>query len=286
MTTGTTTSGIAIRDIAEIGEMRAVEEMQREAWGIDDLSIVPYTQLSAAVHVGGTLLGAFDGDRLVGFVYGFYGHFRNEVVHHSHMLAVDPEYRDKNLGFRLKADQLNRVRGDGFAKRMTWTFDPLRSLNAYFNFAKLGVVSDTYLVNVYGEDAASFMHRTGTDRLLVSWFVNSERVLSVLADAGGGSYATKTDPRSEIEYLLRVSESGLPVREATIRGQERLAIEIPADIGEVEKSDLKAAKLWRGGTRNAFLEALRAGFIATGFRREGEGSGSYVLERTGIDQYR
>lgn len=258
--------------------------MQRSTWGVDDLSVVPLTQLSAAQHVGGTLLGAFDGERLVGFAYGFYGHVGGKIVHHSHMLAVDPGYRNHDLGFRLKVEQLKSVRADGIADRITWTFDPLRSLNAHFNFSKLGVVSDNYEVNVYGENAASFLHRTGTDRLFVTWLINSRRVARFIGDESVEIDEIRTsDP--EADTLLRCSEAGLPVREASIGGQDRLAIEIPADIGAIEDSDLDAARLWRGVTRHAFLEALRAGFLVTDYRLNDDRSGSYLLRKMKIEEF-
>lgn len=58
---------------------------------------------------------------------------------------------------------------------MTWTFDPLQSLNAHINFAKLGVVADAYKVNFYGETTSSFLHQIGmgTDRLWVTWLLDS-----------------------------------------------------------------------------------------------------------------
>ena len=42
---------------------------------------------------------------LVGFVYGFPGFENGQGVHHSHMLAVKPEYRSSNLGYKLKLAQ-------------------------------------------------------------------------------------------------------------------------------------------------------------------------------------
>ncbi len=67
------------------------------------------------------------------------------------MLAVRPEFRSFNAGYLLKLAQRSKVIEKGI-ERMTWTFDPLQSVNAYFNFNKLGVVSDQYFVNFYGEE--------------------------------------------------------------------------------------------------------------------------------------
>ena len=166
---------IVVRDIKGQAEMRAVEQLQKEVWGLPDLDVVPLTQLIAAKAAGGVLIGAFDGDLLVGFAYGFIGFEDGRPTHHSHMLAVAPTYRDHNLGYRLKQAQRDVALSQGIIE-MTWTFDPLQSLNAYFNFHRLGVVSDRYFVDFYGSDAASFLHRNGTDRLWVTWPLASRRV--------------------------------------------------------------------------------------------------------------
>ena len=164
MPAATATPAIVIRDIDGGAEMRAVEELQKDVWGIPDLDVVPLSHLVAAKAAGGVLLGAFDRETLIGFVYGFVSYEQGTVAHHSHMLAVNPAYRNFNLGYKLKLAQRERVLVQGI-RVMTWTFDPLQSLNAYFNFSKLGVLSDRYFVNFYGEEAASFLHRNGTDRL-------------------------------------------------------------------------------------------------------------------------
>ena len=173
--------------------MRAVEELQREVWGVPDLDVVPLSQLVAAKAAGGVLLGAFDGEALVGFVYGFVGYEHGRAAHHSHMLAVRPAYRNFDLGRRLKLAQRERVLAQGI-DLMTWTFDPLQSLNAYFNFNKLGVVSDRYFVNFYGEDAASFLHRNGTDRLWVTWLLASRRVSERIEGTAHAPEAEERDP--------------------------------------------------------------------------------------------
>jgi predicted GNAT superfamily acetyltransferase len=220
-------SNLHIRDIDEVAEMRDVEELQKEVWGIPDLDVVPLTQLVAAKEAGGVLIGAFDGKTLVGFVYGFPSYERGKPAHHSHMLAVKPAYRNLDLGRRLKLAQRDRVVAQGI-EMISWTFDPLQSLNAHFNFNKLGVIADRYLPDFYGEDPASFLHQTGTDRLWVSWFVSRER----------------RNP---------------------IAGEDQVTIEIPSDINSLS---LEAALQWRATTRRAFMEALEAGYIVTSFIRD------------------
>ena len=86
------------------------------------------------------MLGAFDGARMIGFAYAFPAFEQGRASMHSHMLAVKPEYRNFQAGFYLKRVQRERVLAMGLDE-ITWTFDPLQSLNAHLNFSKLGVVS-------------------------------------------------------------------------------------------------------------------------------------------------
>ena len=283
MPSASETTSIVFRDLETTGEIKALEDLQIEAWGDDERDIVPLNQFVAARHVGGSLIGAFDGERLVGFVYGFYGHLGGRIIHHSHMLAVIPAYRHHNLGFHLKAKQRERVLADGFTERMTWTFDPLQSLNAHFNFAKLGVVSDTYKINVYGEQGASFLHRNGTDRLFVTWLLNTPRVEMSIK----GVKPRHDDSRVSAPRLLRYSNSGLPELDPSIAdaltSSRFVEIGIPADINAIESSDFDLARRWREETRRVFSQALSNGYIVVDYSLDNELSGYYVLEKTALD---
>ena len=164
-----------IRDIETLDEMHAAEELQREAWGIEDLDVVPATQFVAARAAGGQLIGAFDGKTLAGFVYGIVGLDRGRMIHHSHLLAVKPSYRNHHIGYQLKLAQRDRVLAQGI-EEINWTFDPLQSLNAHLNFHKLGVFSDSYKVDFYGPETAENLRGVGTDRLWVRWMLNGKRM--------------------------------------------------------------------------------------------------------------
>jgi predicted GNAT superfamily acetyltransferase len=253
---------IVIRDVDGAEEIRAVEALQKEVWGLPDLDVVPLTQLVAAKAAGGILLGAYDGKTLAGFVYGFAGYEDGRSTHHSHMLAVRPEYHRLKLGYRLKLAQRERVMAQGI-ERITWTFDPLQSLNAHLNFNKLGVVSDQYFVNFYGEDASSHLHRNGTDRLWVIWRLNSRHVLARL-DANGSEPDLK-----DVRGIVEVSENnaprytGLPAALLPLQA----VIEIPGDINEIGKNTPEIAADWREATRQAFSEGFSRGYIAEGFYR-------------------
>jgi predicted GNAT superfamily acetyltransferase len=196
------------------------------------------------------------------------------------MLAVKADYRNLDLGRSLKLAQREHVMAQGIGL-ISWTFDPLQSLNAYFNFSKLGVLADRYLPNFYGEDAASFLHQTGTDRLWVSWFVSSERVQRAISGSSEPFNSSSALP------LIEVDVNDSPRRNDLSQGlaQEHSAIEIPSNIDALEQQNRETARRWREETRWAFTEALKAGYFVESFAREMRDNkriGKYFLRKDTI----
>ncbi len=140
-----------IRVLSSQEDILAAEALQRRVWGTED--VVPFHLLWAGIHHGSLLLGAFLEDQLVGLVYGFpdvhYEGSEAVISHHSHMLGVLPEFRDRGIGFLLKRAQWQIVRKQGI-ERITWTYDPLQSRNAFLNISRIGAVCSVYLPNYYG----------------------------------------------------------------------------------------------------------------------------------------
>lgn len=260
-----TPATIVIRDIETLAEMRAVEQLQREIWGVEDLEVLPALALKPLKEVGAVLIGAFDEDRMVGFVFGFPGILNGETIIHSDMLGISEAYRSHNLGYLLKRAQRDAAIALG-VERITWTFDPLQSRNAHFNFSKLGVIADRYYVDYYGV-TSSFLHRSGTDRLWVTWLLKSERVVSRLDKTTPRVSATQLD---QLPRLVRVEQESEPFNESSLDGP-RVIIEIPS---EPNVNDGR----WREATRKAFTSAIDAGYIVEEFYVSADRKvGSYLL---------
>jgi predicted GNAT superfamily acetyltransferase len=181
---------------------------------------------------------------MVGFVFGFPGFLDGETIIHSDMLGISPAYRSNNLGYLLKCAQRDAAIKLG-VKRITWTFDPLQSRNAHFNFSKLGVIADRYYIDYYGV-TSSFLHRYGTDRLWVTWVLDNK------------TKSSQPDDIDELPHLVRVGENLEPIRNPEPIGDPRVVIEIPRELNEHHK-------LWRMATRDAFTRALEQGYIVRGF---------------------
>jgi predicted GNAT superfamily acetyltransferase len=272
---------IPIRELESVADLQRALDLEKEIWACDDADITPIT-LAVATRAGGSIwLGAFDGDQLVGFAFAFPSLEQEGVAFHSHTVGVRPKYQSAGVGYQLKLAQRQRVLALG-VKTMTWTFDPLRSYNAHFNFSKLGVISDRYHVDFYGPRTSSQLHSNGTDRLWVIWNLADNRVEDRLK---GKSVRTETlDALKHLEPLVRFNGNGRPVEGdlTAALGRQRIAIEVPGNIGPLESSDIALAREWRLATRHAFTESLKAGFFVKDFCRSirgQQGPGAYLLEK-------
>jgi predicted GNAT superfamily acetyltransferase len=285
-------SAIVIRDLDGFDDLKKVEDVEREAWGLADRDVMPMTLTVALKESGAIWVGAFDGPSLVGYAFGFLGSEGDRLIVHSHELAVRPAYRNLDLGYKLKLAQRERalaIRVQGLRiEEMTWTFDPLQSRNAHLNFAKLGVVSDIYKVDFYGPETSSVLHRNSTDRLWVIWPLSSRRVRDRLQ--GKENRNELLDALSTLQPLVQFNGEGKPTRAdlSAALARQRIAIEIPSDIGLLEQKDPALAREWRLATRWAFSEALRNGFFVAEFCRTirgNQGPGAYLLGKGAKEEY-
>jgi len=273
---------LTIRPLHSLEEYRACADFQEEVWGEGFAEKVPPAILMIANRLGGLAAGAFDesGD-LRGFVFGLTGVVKGRFVHWSDMLAVGAGRRDGGIGTRLKRYQREVMLGRGVVE-MRWTFDPLQGRNAHVNFAKLGVISREYVENMYGETDSPLHQGIGTDRLVVSWFLDSRRVAERLERGWGREVL---EGFSEIPEVLGVEEGGeapRPLEPVLDLDDSRLLLPVPASIGRIMERDLPLAREWRASTRESFVHYLSRGYRVREFIR-GQSVSWYVLTRAGAE---
>jgi GNAT superfamily N-acetyltransferase len=133
-------SDIHIQPLTTLEHFERCVVLQIEVWGYSDGDVIPRRVFVVAQRIGGQVIGAFDGDDLVGFAMSLPGYRDGKPYLHSHMLAVLPHYRNAGIGRRLKLAQRDDAIARGF-DLMEWTFDPLEIRNAHLNIARLGVIS-------------------------------------------------------------------------------------------------------------------------------------------------
>src|SRR5438874_1986928 len=165
----------SFRDLTSLDEFAAVVDLERRIWGPGYDDVVPVPILAITVKRGGILVGAFEDDGLVGFVYSIPGIKHGKTTQWSHMLGVVEAHRRSGLGRDLKLLQRDRALAMGL-DLIEWTYDPMQAANAHLNFAKLGVVVEEYEENVYG-DSPSPLHRGNpTDRFVAEWWIQKPHV--------------------------------------------------------------------------------------------------------------
>jgi predicted GNAT superfamily acetyltransferase len=248
MTAPTRAGEIQIRHCHGLDEFKACYYLQQRIWGQTELD-VPLPMFVVAAETGGQVLGAFDGEKMVGFTLAVVGYRDDFVFLHSHMTAVLEAYRDRGIGRRLKRfqrdDALNR--GIGLVE---WTFDPLEVKNAYLNLMRLGAIVRRYIPNCYGVTSSPLHGGMPTDRLVAEWWLQSPRVETLL---DGRGVELQTPPSERVQILV---PSGIP----------RLRRDAPVEALQVQS-----------GVREQFQKWFGQEYVATAIEIGPEG-GTYILE--------
>lgn len=266
---------ILIRPLKSHEDMERAEALQQLVWPGSEMEIVPSHLLLTVAHNGGVVLGAFDRDELVGIVMGFLGTdsmsprrvAMARLKHCSHILGVHPDYRNRGIGYRLKLAQREAVLGDGI-RLITWTYDPLLSLNAHLNIRQLASICRIYLRDVYGKLRDELNTGVSTDRFQVEWWITSSRVDSRIDN--------QRQPLDLANYLsagaLKLNPSMLNEQNLLIPTEKWFApdgnlllVEIPPDYLRMKKEDLELARAWRQHTREIFEHTFAEGYMVTDF---------------------
>jgi predicted GNAT superfamily acetyltransferase len=257
--------GVDIRTLTQIEDMVPIEGLQQAIWGYD--KPYPARLLLVVAETGGQVLGAYWQGRMIGFSFMLYarGHGGEGPYFHSQLVGVLPEYRDRNVGFLLKAEQRQYALEAGVDK-IEWTFDPLQGRNGYFNVRKLGAVIRRYRPNYYGQLDSTFTRAIASDRCFAEWFVRAPRVEARLAGRG---------PALGLEDALQPPYMSVTRVEVDARGlphlldyrldleADQLAVEVPADFQPI-MADVALAEEWRAKTRAIFVHYLNErGYVVT-----------------------
>lgn len=227
-------------------EFDAVVKLQRDIWGFEDVDLLPLRLFVVASKIGGQVLGAYAGDRMVAFCVCIPGLKPGANPYlHSHMLGVAPEYRNSGLGKALKLRQREYAIG-AEVNLIEWTFDPLEIKNAFFNIERLGAIVRRFVHNQYGTSTSHLHGGLPTDRLVAEWWITSGRVESIVSGL--------TPQRPEISATISV----------------------PADIQETRQNDTRRARQIQEAMGEQFDRCFREGLAVVGFEKTTE-SGIYLL---------
>jgi predicted GNAT superfamily acetyltransferase len=265
---------IEIRPLKALEELSMVVDLQRAVWD-DPASVIYRNTLISMVRNGGLVLGALDGNQIVGFVLGYLGTESQDTQRPamanlklvSQRMAVLPEYRNRGVGFELKLAQRQYAIKQGI-RLITWTFDPLQSRNAHLNIHKLGAIIRDYWRDYYGTEPSPQVTLGSSDRAIVEWWVTNNRVQQRVN--GKRSSLTLEQYTSANATILNPTQEGPkgfphPCDLVNISGGMVVLIEIPTDFGAIVKGDPGLARAWRQHNRELMEQALASGYTVTDF---------------------
>ena len=191
-----------IRECATLEQLAECVHLQREVFALPEVELSPVRHFIVTKNAGGFTLGAYDGDKLAGFVLSVPAFVRGEQAFYSHMTGVRSEYQSHGIGAKLKWAQRTRALSEG-VKYLKWTFEPVKARNAYFNLEKLGATVLEYERNFYGTDYATAA-QTGkqiglaSDRLFAEWHLESPKVKAL---AAGEKFVETREPDASVEIM-------------------------------------------------------------------------------------
>jgi predicted GNAT superfamily acetyltransferase len=236
---------ITVRACHTLEEFRRCMVLQQEIWGEEDLEIEPSTTFVVAANTGGQVLGAFEGDRLVGFTLALVGLRQGTVYLHSHMTGVDAGYWNRGVGRMLKLFQRDEALARGI-RLIEWTFDPLEMRNAHFNLNRLGAIARRYVPNLYGVTTSPLHLGLATDRLVAEWHLDSVRVMATITDVA--------QPLTDAQAM----------------------IEVPVELEQWKQRNPEQVRDVQARVREQFGTWFARGYAAVGVRRETRGA-AYLL---------
>ncbi|MFT9817321.1 GNAT family N-acetyltransferase [Lysinibacillus sp. NPDC056185] len=257
---------IDIREIKTIEQLEQVQQLEYDVWGMPS---IPIHQTLTAVKNGGIVVGAFDGDQLVGFSYGFSGFREGKSYLCSHMLGIDENYRSQGIGEKLKYAQQAIAIERGY-DLMVWTFDPLETRNGFLNLSKLNGICYTYIENCYGEMQDGLNKGLPSDRFEVCWYITSDYVSkSVSIDATDAISVASCVPNEQGFPCLKITED--------LKYNEDLyTLPVPKDFQALKLQDPTLALEWRFKTRHILQRLFAQGYAAVQLQQQ-EQYNEYVL---------
>jgi len=215
---------IDYRPLHTVEELEQVVNLEIAVWGLDPRDAVPMNLMRPISAHGGLVLGAFEGETMVGMSLAFPARVDGKWVLWSHMTAVARDHQRRGIGFGLKQAQRQWALAHGY-NEIRWTFDPFQPGNANFNLRQLGASANTYLVEYYGVMRDAINGSIAPDRIEAVWKLKDRRV-AALAE-GANAVAFRGQPAPEAFMLTRDAEGNPLLRQDYDRDGKWRFIQIP-----------------------------------------------------------
>ncbi len=280
---------LIVREPRSPEEHRELMEVERLIWSTDYREVFPYHITIPLMDIGGIVLGVYDKStgKPVGVMVMMPGIKNGKVFLYSHMFGLLKEYRGRGIGTALKRVQREAALIKGY-DLITWTYDPLLSLNSWYNFVKAGVIARIYKVNYYGLVYFEYNRGVESDRLLAEWYLRSERVRLRLEKGFKPEpmeYFVSRGALTSLKSVEGVKGFRRPSNPVLSDESELVLIEVPDNFVEMQVKSPETAREWRVRVREAMTYYLSRGYLVFEFTRSSVNPRRYyyVLWRTDLE---
>ncbi|MFB3925637.1 MAG: GNAT family N-acetyltransferase [Syntrophales bacterium] len=285
-----------------------VVELEKRVWNRQGYREVnaPMLYFELAYLTNGLVLTAFDegiyspeekeqmaredpwykGDRPIGFLACFADFDMRGPFWYGARMGVDRRYRDRNIGEEL-VQNLYSCAVERNIPRIRWTYDPLQSRNGYMYLHKMGGIVREIGFNYYSAVFTNdeFNRGISTDRFVVEWIINSQRVRDRMAPGKTLPFDTFVMTPQNIVNEIELDENGLERHgeKWILRSRESpIFVEIPYAQDKLLSVDRTKAQALRDKCRGLFMHYLARGYMVTDFvlrKEDGRRRAFYRLDQ-------
>ncbi|MDD2671765.1 MAG: GNAT family N-acetyltransferase [Syntrophales bacterium] len=286
-----------------------VVELEKRVWNKQGYREVnaPMLYFELAYLTNGIVLTAFDeglfapeekekmaaedpwyaGDHPIGFLGCFADFDHQGPFWYGARMGVDRKYWNLNVAEELVGN-LYDCALERNIPRIRWTYDPLQSRNGYMYLHKMGglvrEIGFNYYSAVFTND--EFNRGISTDRFVVDWWMQAERVQKRMKEGRIPPYDTQSMNPENTVNEIELDESGLERHGAKWVLNSSLTpvfVEIPYSQDRLLKADRGKAQTVRDRCRALFMHYLARGYVVTDFVLKVEAGGRrrafYRLDR-------
>ncbi|MEM1676809.1 MAG: hypothetical protein QW095_03095 [Nitrososphaerota archaeon] len=250
---------VKIVRLTDVEAFKQLEILQSQIWGRSE--VIPYHLLIAFQNMGGAVFVAYDKqDKPIGILFGYTSYVSGEVFFYMHAVGILPEHAGSNLSINMILELRKHLLQEGieYAK---WFIDPLNVNEAYLSIHKLGGIK--YQRNLYGFMRDPYNRGLESDRILVEWDLESERVINRVSSIDkeceySSSMLEKLDKSIvaiEDGHLLKILDYKLSLN------SDKILAELPSNIEMIKKKDPSVALEWREVSRKIFERYLSRGYV-------------------------
>jgi len=247
---------ISIRHIPR-DRLPAAARLNQRVFGSSDYDVTPPAMLRLQQTYGGCMLGAFQGEDLVGFVPAFACRHDHALILYSAGLSVDPSRQSAGIGAALMQAMGEYGREQGY-QLIKWTTNVIDSRNLYLYLNKVRATAVKYRPAIYvGLSQGASEEGFDGDDLEFDWCLSKAPELAdELPDDAASAEAravTRTAQGEDGERRL--------VTTAERPETDLVTVEVPWDGRRLDAIDRPAVTSWRRGLRQVLPGLFSAGFV-------------------------